>query len=202
MHQAKYCPSPHHRKWSLTLIGAMLCLASAGSLAGGTGKLNLQTYANSSANARALGLNADQDDCEEEYVDLVEAATPTGSRIRGAAATATAAAPARAAATAYVKHAALSVPPAAPALTSLAWEVVPADRTLNTALARWAGVAGWQLVWELPVDYAVNVRTEIRGTFAEAVGQVVKSMETAEIPMKVIFYDGNRVLRIVAKGTQ
>lgn len=201
MHLAKYRPSPQHRKWSLTLLGAMLCLASAGSMAAGTGKSNLQTYAHSSANARALGLG--DDDCEEESVDLMEAATPTGSRIRGAAATAAAAA--RAAAPAYVKHAALTVAPAASAASaspSLAWEVVPADRTLNTALARWAGVAGWQLVWELPVDYAVNVRTEIRGTFAEAVGQVVKSMETAEIPMKVIFYDGNRVLRIVAKGTQ
>lgn len=90
--------------------------------------------------------------------------------------------------------------PAAPSASS--WEIVPADKTLNTALARWAATAGWQLVWELPVDYAVDVRTEIRGGFMEAVELVAKSMEAAEIPMKAIFYEGNRVLRIVAKGTE
>ena len=90
--------------------------------------------------------------------------------------------------------------PAAPSASS--WEVAPADKTLNTTLARWAAVAGWQLLWELPVDYAVGIRTEIRGSFVEAVGLVAKSMETAEIPMKAIFYEGNRVLRIVTKGTE
>ena len=82
------------------------------------------------------------------------------------------------------------------------WEIVPADKTLNTALARWAATAGWQLLWELPVDYAVDARTSVPGTFEEAVGMVAESMETAEIPMKAIFYEGNRVLRIVAKGAE
>jgi hypothetical protein len=96
--------------------------------------------------------------------------------------------------------------PAAPAVpdapAAAPWFIVPADKTLNTALARWAAAAGWQLLWELPVDYAVDVRTEIRGSFVDAVGLVAKSMETAEIPMKAIFYEGNRVLRIVAKGSE
>jgi hypothetical protein len=82
------------------------------------------------------------------------------------------------------------------------WEVLQGDKTLNGTLHRWAASAGWQLMWELPVDYAVAARTELHGSFADAVGMVVKSMEGAEIPMKAIFYDGNRVLRIVAKGTE
>lgn len=90
--------------------------------------------------------------------------------------------------------------PSAPSASS--WDVVPADKTLNAALARWAAVAGWQLLWELPVDYAVSVRTEIHGSFEEAIVLVAKAMETAEIPMKAIFYEGNRVLRIVAKGAE
>lgn len=82
------------------------------------------------------------------------------------------------------------------------WEIFPTDKTLNAALARWAAAAGWQLVWELPVDYAVETRTSVPGTFEEAVGMVAKSMESAEIPMKAIFYAGNKVLRIVAKGVE
>lgn len=80
-----------------------------------------------------------------------------------------------------------------------AWEVTPADTTLKGALTRWAEAAGWQLVWELPVDYAVSARTEIKGNFTTAVETVAASMATADTPMKAIFYEGNRVLRIVAR---
>ena len=83
-----------------------------------------------------------------------------------------------------------------------AWEIRMADRTLNAALARWAATAGWQLLWELPVDYAVQVSTSVPGTFEEAVTLVVNSMESAEIPMKAVFYSGNRVLRVMPKGAR
>lgn len=111
------------------------------------------------------------------------------------------------------KPAAAAAKPAAPApapasaSTEVAkpapvWDIVPGDKTLNAALARWAAQAGWQLVWELPVDYAVEARTVVPGSFEEAVGTVARSMDSAEIPMKAIFYSGNKVLRIVAKGVQ
>lgn len=80
-----------------------------------------------------------------------------------------------------------------------AWELGPADRTLAAALSRWAATAGWQFVWELPTDYAVETRTTIHDTFDGAVRLVAESMGSAEIPMKAIFYAGNKVLRIVAK---
>ncbi|MGZ3237541.1 MAG: toxin co-regulated pilus biosynthesis Q family protein [Burkholderiaceae bacterium] len=82
------------------------------------------------------------------------------------------------------------------------WEIALTDKTLNGALARWSVAAGWQLMWELSVDYAVEARTTIPGTFEEAVEMVTKSMGTAEIPMKAIFYKGNKVLRIVQKGVK
>lgn len=82
------------------------------------------------------------------------------------------------------------------------WEISPTDKTLNAALARWTAIAGWQLSWELPVDYSVEVKTDVPGTFEQAVELVTKSMDSAEIPMKAIFYNGNKVLRIVQKGTK
>jgi hypothetical protein len=83
-----------------------------------------------------------------------------------------------------------------------AWEVRTSDKTLNGTFARWAAAAGWQLVWELPVDYAVQVRGTIPGTLEEAVGVVAQSMQAASVPLKAIFYEGNKVLRIVAKGSE
>jgi len=95
-----------------------------------------------------------------------------------------------------------AAPVAPPPPPEPTWAVLQSDKTLNGTLQRWAAGAGWQLMWELPVDYAVAVRTELHGSFADAVGMVVKSMEGADVPMKAIFYDGNKVLRIVAKGTE
>lgn len=110
--------------------------------------------------------------------------------------------PARAAVRAVERAAApaepvVPAPPAAPV-----WEIMVSDKTLNAALQRWAAAAGWQLLWELPVDYAVEARTTVPGNFDEAVNTVVKSMESAEIPMKAVFYQGNKVLRIMVKGSE
>ena len=96
----------------------------------------------------------------------------------------------------------LAAPVQAPAAGNERWDIVVADRTLNAAMARWAAAAGWQLLWELPVDYAVQAQTSVPGKFEDAVTVVVNSMEGAEIPMKAIFYSGNKVLRIMAKGAQ
>jgi hypothetical protein len=90
----------------------------------------------------------------------------------------------------------------APMIDTTSWVIQVSDKTLNGAMARWANTAGWQLLWELPVDYSVEVRTTLPGTFEEAVAKVAQSMESAEIPMKAVFYQGNRVLRVMPKGNQ
>lgn len=95
-------------------------------------------------------------------------------------------------------------PLARPASQSVAmeWEITPADHTLNAAISRWATAAGWQLVWELPIDYTIETRSAISGSFEEAVETIAKSMTSAEMPIKAIFYAQNKVLRIVANGAQ
>lgn len=80
------------------------------------------------------------------------------------------------------------------------WEISPSDRTLNTTLARWSANAGWQLVWDMEVDYPVETRAVLQGTFQEAVATVAQSLAGASVPVQATFYEGNRVLRIVAKG--
>lgn len=82
------------------------------------------------------------------------------------------------------------------------WSIESTDKTVNSTLSRWAAAAGWQLLWELPVDYSIDAKTTIHGTFTQAVEAVAKSMGKTEYPMKVIFYSGNKVLRIVAREAQ
>jgi hypothetical protein len=104
--------------------------------------------------------------------------------------------PAPAASAAAVPEA---VPPATPAP---AWEVMLVDKTVKSSFERWASISGWQVSWELPVDYPIDAKASITGSFEEAVEVVVKSIAHAETPMKAIFYAGNKVLRIVAKGVE
>jgi hypothetical protein len=82
------------------------------------------------------------------------------------------------------------------------WAITAGDATLKSAIARWAAAAGWQLSWETDIDYAVSTHASIHGTFEIAVETVVRAMEQADAPIKAIFYRGNQVLRIVAKGVQ
>ena len=77
-----------------------------------------------------------------------------------------------------------------------------ADGSLRTVMQRWSQAAGWQLVWELPVDFAIEARADVSGDFEDAVAKVVKSMENSDMPMKAVFYRGNKVLRVIAKGAQ
>lgn len=90
--------------------------------------------------------------------------------------------------------------PAPPAPRS--WQLRLSDQTLKAALLRWAASEGWQLVWEAPVDYAVERDTSIGGSFEQAIEAVARSMAGAEAPLQAIFYKGNRVIRIVVKGAQ
>jgi hypothetical protein len=251
MHLASNRPSIYHNVTFIAVLAIVFCLECANSAQAASAGAALKSFSSPSAGERTVGLKLDlgpamaDDDCEEDYADLMDAATTTGERAKpaaqrpatppaapAAAGTAAQAAipPANAAGpvnpanpaspganpafnsafnpaamAAQGAQAAPATPAAAPvpvAPPAPAWEVTLADKTLNAVLARWAATAGWQLVWELPVDYAVSVRTELHGTFTEAVGLVAKSMSNAEIPMKAIFYDGNRVLRIVAKGSE
>lgn len=92
-----------------------------------------------------------------------------------------------------------AAPPPPPAAH---WDIRLEDGTLSATLTRWAGDAGWQLLWEMPVDFQVDASSEVEGTFEQAVGMVATSLGSAKTPMQVVFYRGNHVVRIVAKGNQ
>lgn len=82
------------------------------------------------------------------------------------------------------------------------WEIAAGDNTLKSALSRWSADAGWQLSWELPVDYPIQARTTITASFEDAVETVATSMKDVQFPIKVIFYKANKVLRVIAKGEE
>ena len=84
--------------------------------------------------------------------------------------------------------------------TSRTWRLEVSDRTVKTALSRWAKEAGWQLVWEVPVDFGIDADATITGTFDDALHAVVHALDKSDTPIQAILYRGNKVLRIVAHG--
>lgn len=85
---------------------------------------------------------------------------------------------------------------------SAVWDLRFEDKTVRTALERWAASAGWQMVWELNYDYPIGASASLNQTFEGAIETVMRSMESVEFPPKAIFYRGNQVVRIVNKGVE
>lgn len=89
-------------------------------------------------------------------------------------------------------------PAAAPERTE--WQMRLSDGSVRNALARWASEAGWQFIWDVPTDFQVDATATIHGTLAEALRQVTNALAGSQVPIQVVLYQRNRVMRVVPKG--
>ncbi|AOJ06545.1 toxin co-regulated pilus biosynthesis Q family protein [Burkholderia mayonis] len=95
---------------------------------------------------------------------------------------------------------ALPAAPAAPPAPLPVWDVRASDGTIRGVLSRWARTAGWQLVWDAPVDFSIDAQATLRGSFEDALQALVASLGRTSTPIQAILYQGNHVLRVVAQG--
>jgi len=98
---------------------------------------------------------------------------------------------------------ALAVPTPAPVVKPVpqipTWSVSVTDQTIRQALSKWAKVAHWTFDsehWTVPVDIPLTASATFRGTFQEAVQQLVSTTELSDTPLQPCFYS-NHVVRIV-----
>lgn len=78
------------------------------------------------------------------------------------------------------------------------WVLSREDRTIKSALERWAQLTEWQVAWEFPTDFQIEFNARFDGDFVDAVTRVVEGLAGPERPIRAEFYNGNRVLRIVS----
>jgi hypothetical protein len=92
----------------------------------------------------------------------------------------------------------------APVITEISWDIKSDDLAINPTIRRWAKIAGWQVSWEIPVDYPVTLTDKFVGTFESAVARVVTAYEGSDYPPKVCFYDNKvvRVVRLIGNGKE
>lgn len=91
-----------------------------------------------------------------------------------------------------------TAPPTPPAQTE--WQMRKSDGSVRNALARWASEAGWQFVWDVPTDYQVDATATIHGTLEDALRQVTDALAGFQVPIQVVLYQRNHVMRVIAKG--
>ena len=80
------------------------------------------------------------------------------------------------------------------------WSISSSDGTLRQALSKWAARAGWQLLWEAPVDLPVTVTASFEGDFGTAVKAVFSSLSASDVNLTALMYKGNQVLRVTEAG--
>jgi hypothetical protein len=80
------------------------------------------------------------------------------------------------------------------------WELRRSDGSVRNALARWASEAGWQFIWDVPTDFTVDADATIHGSLQHALHAVANALGNSQVPIQVVMYQGNRVLRVIPKG--
>lgn len=78
------------------------------------------------------------------------------------------------------------------------WELRAADMSIYGAMKRWTDLAGWQISWEIPVDFPVTIVGVFDNNFRGAIDTVLDAYRGADFPPKGCFYENN-VLRVVRR---
>lgn len=84
--------------------------------------------------------------------------------------------------------------PANPFVDAAAEWDVRTNETLSQLLHRWADDAGFTVVYQADTDFVLQADVIIRGTFAEAAGQVIESFANANPAITADYYLGNKVI--------
>ena len=78
------------------------------------------------------------------------------------------------------------------------WELRIEDGSVFAALKRWSVVSGWQLSWEIPVDFPIEIFDSSSENFEDAVRRVLTAFKVADYPPYPCFHE-NKVVRVVRR---
>lgn len=81
--------------------------------------------------------------------------------------------------------------------TDRQWTVPFSDVTVRRLLQRWSADAGYQLLWDVPRDYPIEVEMTLSGKFRDVVWLVAKSLAETDAPVQVSINTDIRLVRVV-----
>jgi Toxin co-regulated pilus biosynthesis protein Q len=77
------------------------------------------------------------------------------------------------------------------------WMVQFSDGTVRRMLQRWSAEAGYQMLWDVPRDYPIEVELKLHGSFRDVVWLVVKSLSSTDAPVQATINSDIRLIRVV-----
>jgi len=84
------------------------------------------------------------------------------------------------------------------ALPATTWNLRVEDGSVYVAIKRWSAIAGWQVSWEIPVDYPIEIIDSSTGSFESSVRRVLAAFAVSDYPPYPCFHE-NHVVRIVRR---
>lgn len=84
------------------------------------------------------------------------------------------------------------------------WAISVADKSVRGVLERWSKTAGYQLLWEVPVDLEVKANATMTGSYEDALNAVLSSLANSDYPVEAMIYENHavRVVKRIPKGQQ
>lgn len=73
-------------------------------------------------------------------------------------------------------------------------------RTMKQNFEIWGAIEGWEVSWDVTVDYPINHSAFVSGDLKEALGKLVASVSDTSHPISVILHKGNKVIQVVEGG--
>lgn len=68
--------------------------------------------------------------------------------------------------------------------------------SLQSLMVRWAGYAGYQVVWDAPYDYQINASFELSGSFSGVIKQLFDEFGNSDRPMKIDIYNQQKLVHV------
>lgn len=81
---------------------------------------------------------------------------------------------------------------------SVQWDLRVEDGSIYAALKRWSYLAGWQISWEIPVDFPIEIMDSSKGSFENSVRRILTAFKVADYPPYPCFHE-NKVVRVVRR---
>ena len=109
---------------------------------------------------------------------------------------------------------AANTPPVNPALFTVGVDITPAktawvidtkDINIANSLSKWATIAGYKLIWDIPMHVLIDAPDSITDTFENALEKVLNSAGVAlgDQSLEACFYRNTpQLIRITRKGEQ
>lgn len=79
------------------------------------------------------------------------------------------------------------------------WNIDIDDKVISVTLNKWALREGYTLIWDAKTDFQIQTSGVVKGTFKDAINEVLRSFKDTDSPLKANWYK-NKVIKIISLG--